>query len=215
MRKKKEFLQTREQKLASLLTEMNADSRPDDGSPICETECTMARIRAFSDFLYRMKMKPWQTLCYYAAGFTLLLDVSAVWTREWLLTAVFTALLLIFATLPHNLRIWYFNKNADSLENSYGKIFNAEFADEKIVLRVLPPRDPDRKAPREAEATSEIPYESVLYAAECAHSFYIFIERSETVICDKTQFLRGTPMGLRDFLARKIGKKLKIKNKIK
>lgn len=69
MKNKKELLKTREEKLLELLGEMNSDSRPDDGRIICETEITMARVKAYSDFMYALKMKPWQTASYYAAAF--------------------------------------------------------------------------------------------------------------------------------------------------
>lgn len=215
MKNKKELLQTREEKLANLLVEMNADRYPDNGKLIVETECTMARIRAYSDFLYALKMKPIQTVSYYAAGFFFLLTGSAIWTREWLLTVIFAVIFLVLATLPHNMKIWYFNKNADSLEQSYGKIQNVEFAADRLILRELPPKDPDSSAPRKAEQTSEFLYKNITLAVECAHSFYLFPEKAEAIICDKTLFLAGTPMGLRDHLARKIGKKFKIKTKIK
>ena len=215
MKNKKELLQTREEKLADLLVEMNAERRPDNGKLIVETECTMARIRAYSDFLYALKMRPVQTASYYGAGFFFLLTGSAIWTREWILTALFAVIFLVLATLPHNMKIWYFNKNADSLEQSYGKIQNAEFADDKLILRELPPKDPDSSVPREAEQVTEFPYKSITLAVECQHSFYLFPEKAEAIICDKTLFLAGTPMGLRDHLARKIGKKFKIKTKIR
>ena len=215
MKNKKEILQSREEKLADLFTEMNAERHYDNGRLIVETECTMARIRAYSDFLYALKIKPLQTLCYYAAGFFFLLTGSAIWTREWVLTIIFGVIFLVLATLPHNMKIWYFNKNADSLEQSYGKIQNAEFADDKIIPRELPPKDPDINAPREAEKVTEFPYKSITLAVECAHSFYMFPEKAETIICDKTLFLAGTPMGLRDHMARKIGKRFKIKTKIR
>lgn len=215
MKNKKELLQTREEKLAHLLVEINAERRPETGKLVVETECTMARIRAYSDFLYALRIKPLQTVSYYAAGFFFLLTGSAVWTREWVLTVIFGVIFLIFATLPHNMKIWYFNKNADSLERSYGKIQNAEFADDGIILRELPPADPDSSAPREEEKRTELPYKSITLAVECAHSFYLFPEKAETIICDKTLFLAGTPMGLRDHLTRKLGKKFKIKTKIR
>lgn len=217
MRNKKKLLQTSEQKLTELLEEMNADKRADNGKLICETEITMARIQSYSDFMYALKMKPWQTFCYYAAAVFFLLTGSAIWTREWLLTAVFAIVFLIFATLPHNMRIRYFNKNADALESLYGKDLNIEFADEKLIVTELTPREPENandKTPREPQKITEFPYDK-LTAAECSHSFYIFPERSEALICDKTLFLCGTPMGLRDFMARKLGRRFKIKTKIK
>ena len=73
MRNKKKLLQTSEQKLTELLGEMNADRRADNGKLICETEITMARIQSYSDFMYALKMKPWQTFCYYAAAVFFLL----------------------------------------------------------------------------------------------------------------------------------------------
>lgn len=213
MKNKKELLQSREEKLAALFTEMNAERRNDNGKLIVETECTMARIRAYSDFLYALRIKPIQTVCYYAAGFFFLLTGSAIWTRELLLTIIFGVIFLVLATLPHNMKIWYFNKNADSMEQSYDKIQNVEFADDMIILRETLPKAPDSKAPREFEKTVEFPYKKITLAVECAHSFYIFPEKAETIICDKTLFLAGTPMALRDHLARKISKKFKIKTK--
>ena len=130
---------------------------------------------------------------------------------------IFAVVFLIFATLPHNMRIRYFNKNADALESLYGKDLNIEFADEKLIVTELTPRTPENandKTPRPPEKIIEFPYDK-LTAAECSHSFYIFPEGSEALICDKTLFLCGTPMGLRDFLARKLGRKFKIKTKIK
>ena len=42
-----------EAKLAQMLSEMNESKRGGDaGKLVCETECTMARIRSYSDFLY-------------------------------------------------------------------------------------------------------------------------------------------------------------------
>ncbi len=99
MKNKKEILQSREEKLADLFTEMNAERHYDNGRLIVETECTMARIRAYSDFLYALKIKPLQTLCYYAAGFFFLLTGSAIWTREWVLTIIFGVIFLVLATL--------------------------------------------------------------------------------------------------------------------
>ena len=217
MLNKKKLLQTSEEKLAALLGEMNAEKRADSGKLICETEITMARIQAYSDFMYALKMKPWQTFCYYAAGAFFLLTGSAIWTREWLLTAIFAVLFVIFATLPHNMRISYFNKNADVLESLFGVDLNVEFADEKLIVTELAPRDPENAAdntPRTPEKTYEFSYDK-LTAVECTHSFYIFPEKSETLICDKTLFLCGTPMGLRDHLTRKLRRKFKIKTKIK
>lgn len=217
MKNKKEFLKTREEKLLELLGEMNSDSRPDDGRIICETEITMARVKAYSDFMYALKMKPWQTASYYAAAFFFLLTGSAIWTREWVLAVIFALIFVILATLPHNMRIHYFNKNADALDERSGKDLNIEFADEKLIISEFTPRPPesaDDKTPRTPESMAELTYDK-LTAVECVHSFYIFPENAPALICDKTEFLCGTPMGLRDHLARKLGRKLKIKTKIK
>lgn len=217
MKNKKELLKTREEKLLELLGEMNSDSRPDDGRIICETEITMARVKAYSDFMYALKMKPWQTASYYAAAFFFLLTASAVWTREWVLTVIFALLFVMLASLPHNMRTRYFLKNADALDERAGKDLNIEFGDDKLIISEFTPRSPEKaddKTPREPESTSELPYDK-LTAAECVHSFYIFPENAPALICDKTEFLCGTPMGLRDHLARKLGRKLKIKTKIK
>lgn len=230
--RKKEMLQSTEQKLTKLLAELNADSREETGTPVCETECTMARIRAYSDFLYLLRVKPFQTFCYYAAAFFFLIMLSAVWCSEWGLTAVFGVIFLIFATLPHNMRIHYFNKQADTLEGYYNKIINADFGDEEIQLTVttaVPQKqqvDADGESIARTSAITEdtdavrtsIPYKNIAQAVECAHSFYLFPvdengKSTETIICDKTQFLRGTPMQLRDILARKCGKHFKIKVK--
>lgn len=230
--RKKEMLQSTEQKLTKLLAELNADSREETGTPVCETECTMARIRAYSDFLYLLRVKPFQTFCYYAAAFFFLIMLSAVWCSEWGLTAVFGVIFLIFATLPHNMRIHYFNKQADALEGYYNKIINADFGDEEIQLTVttaVPQKqqvDADGESIARTSAITEdtdavrtsIPYKNIAQAVECAHSFYLFPvdengKSTETIICDKTQFLRGTPMQLRDILARKCGKHFKIKVK--
>ena len=226
------MLQSTEQKLTKLLAELNADSREETGTPVCETECTMARIRAYSDFLYLLRVKPFQTFCYYAAAFFFLIMLSAVWCSEWGLTAVFGVIFLIFATLPHNMRIHYFNKQADALEGYYNKIINADFGDEEIQLTVttaVPQKqqvDADGESIARTSAITEdtdamrtsIPYKNIAQAVECVHSFYLFPvdengKSTETIICDKTQFLRGTPMQLRDILARKCGKHFKIKVK--
>ena len=214
MLNKKKILQTSEQKLAALLGEMNAEKRVDNGKLICETEISLARIQAYSDFMYALKMKPWQTFCYYAAGFFFLLTGSAIWTREWVLTAIFAVLFFVFASLPSNMRTRYFNRNADVLDSMTDVALNVEFAPEKLIVTQYEPRKPDDNTPREPQKTAEFPYEA-LTAVECSHSFYIFPEKSETLICDKTLFLCGTPMALRDHLARKLGKKFRIKTKLK
>lgn len=230
--RKKEMLQSTEQKLTQLLHEMNADSREESGSPVCETECTMARIRAYSDFLYQLRVKPFQTFCYYAAAFFFLIMLSAVWCSEWVLTAIFGVIFLIFASLPHNMRIHYFNKQADALEGYYNKIINADFAEDEIRLtisRAVPQKqqvDADGNSVARVSTVADdaeakplsLPYKQIVQAVECAHSFYLFPvdengKSEETIICDKTQFLRGTPMQLRDILARNCGKHFKIKVK--
>ena len=120
------------------------------------------------------------------------------------------------------------------MEQSYGKVINAEFAEDAIKLKITPAKPQKQNVDENGNATArrsvveesgsteelDIPYDRVVQAFECAHSFYIFPvdeNRStlETVICDKTQFLCGTPMQLRDTLARKCGKRLKLKMKIR
>lgn len=236
-KRQKEILESTESKLARMFEEFNAEKRPDsDGRLVCETQCTMARIRAFSDFMYLMKVRPLQTACYYGAAVLFLLMLAAFWCSEWLLGAIFAVIFLILATMPHNMRIQYFNKRADKLENSFGKIINADFTgEEAVVLTISAPleAEPDEaKAPeregvsaRSSEAVHdknakivEIPYKKIYLAYECSHSFYLFpegegTEKPDTIICDKTQFLCGTPMQLRDRLARGCGKHFKIKTK--
>lgn len=233
-KRKKELLQSTEQKLTQLLHEMNTDSREESGRLVCETECTMARIRSYSDFLYALRVKPIQTMCYYGAAFFLLLMLAAIWCAEWVLTAIFGVVFLILATLPHNLRIQYFNKQADSMEESYNKVINAEFAEEEIILNVTEAQPHKQEVDEEGNALarrsvftaespepvrSTLPYKQISLAVECSHSFYLFpVDENrramETIICDKTQFLCGTPMQLRDTLARKCGKNFKIKTKL-
>ena len=62
-----------EAKLARMLGEFNDEKRPDDGRLVCETQCNMARIRSFSDFMFLMKVRPLQTACYYGAAVFFLL----------------------------------------------------------------------------------------------------------------------------------------------
>lgn len=217
MRDKKKLLQTSEQKLTELLKEMNSEHRASSGKLVCETEISMARIKSYSDFMYALKMKPWQTASYYGAAVLFLTLCAALWTREWLLAVIFAVAFFVLATLPRNMRLRWFNKNADALESFYAKELNIEFADDKIIVTELVPREPEKsadKTPREPLNVTEFPYEK-MQAYECSHSFYLFPERSEALICDKTLFLCGTPMGLRDHLARKLGRRLKIKTKIK
>lgn len=236
-KRQKEIVQSSEAKLARMFEEINAEkNHAENGRLVCETQCTMARIRAFSDFMYLMKVRPLQTACYYAAAVFFLLMAAAIWCSEWLLTAIFGVLFLVFATLPHNMRIQYFNRRADRLEQSYGRVINADFSGEKeIVLTISTPSEAkpddavlperDEMSARSSEVihdmnarTISVPYEKIAYAYECSHSFYIFPagkdkDTPDTIICDKTQFLCGTPMQLRDRLARGIGKHFRIKTK--
>ena len=235
-KRQKEILESTESKLTRMFEEFNAEKRPDDGRLVCETQCTMARIRAFSDFMYLMKVRPLQTACYYGAAVVFLLMLAAFWCSEWLLGGIFGVIFIILATLPHNMRIQYFNKRADKLENSFGRIINADFSgEESVVLTISAPleAEPDgAKRPEREEASArsseavhdknarilEIPYKKIYLAYECSHSFYLFPEgdgkdKLDTIICDKTQFLCGTPMQLRDRLARGCGKRFKIKTK--
>lgn len=230
--RKKEILQSTEARLTQLLHEMNSDSREDSGRLVCETECTMARIRSYSDFLYILRVKPLQTACYYGAVFFFLLMCSAIWCARWELTAIFGVIFLILATLPHNMRVFYFNKQADGLEEYYGKVINAEFTESGVILSITRAPESVQERDENGDATArrsavredgearriEIPYGRIQQAVECTHSFYIFPvdenrRAQETVICDKTQFLCGTPMQLRDALARGCGKRFKIKTK--
>ncbi len=230
--RKKELLQSPETKLAMLLKELNSDSRENSGRLVCETECTMQRIRAYSDFLYLLRVKPIQTVCYYGAGAFFLLTLGAAWCREWLLTAIFGIIFLMLAFLPHNLRIYFFDKQAENMKGSYNKIINAEFTDEEIKLKISesennePALDENGDATARRSAVSQneendsltIGYKQIIQAVECSHSFYLFPvdenkRRLDTIICDKTQFLCGTPMTLRDMLVRKCGKNFKMKIK--
>ena len=231
-KRQKEILESTESKLARMFEEFNAEKRPEDGRLVCETQCTMARIRSFSDFMYLMKVRPLQTGCYYGAAVVFLLTLAALWCKEWLLGGIFGVLFIILATLPHNMRIQYFNKRADRLESSFGRVINADFTgDDSLKLTISEPAQEKPAAqPEESSARGsglvldentlmlEIPYKKIYLAYECSHSFYLFPEREndtipEAVICDKTQFLCGTPMQLRDKLARGCGKRFKIKTK--
>lgn len=234
-KRQQEILESTEKKLARMFEEFNAEKNPgDSGRLVCETRCTMARIRSFSDFMYLMKVRPLQTACYYGAAVFFLLTLAAVWCSEWLLTAIFAVIFLILATAPHNMRIQYFNKRADKLEESFGKLISADFSgDESLILTVssLPDEETgDASGEQEARAgssaalhdssaeISEIPYSQIAAAFECSHSFYIFPERTDgkkpdAIICDKTQFICGTPMQLRDRLIRACGRRFKIKTK--
>lgn len=242
LKSKEEILESKESKLTRMFAEMNASKEQGKSEKlVCETECTMARIRSLSDFLYLMRVRPLQTMCYYGAAVFFLLTLAAIWCSVgftdsravWHLAVIFGVIFIVLATLPHNMRIWYFNKRADELEQSYGKIINAEFAEDRIILSVSEsvPHEPEldgegntiarRSALAKDEQStkvSEIPYKNIHLAFECSHSFYIFPvdedkKRLDTIICDKTQFLCGTPMELRDRLARGCGKRLKIKTK--
>lgn len=46
-KRQQEILESTESKLAKMFEEMNTEKRPDNGRTVCETECTMARIRSF------------------------------------------------------------------------------------------------------------------------------------------------------------------------
>lgn len=239
-----EATESKEVRLTRMFAEMNAANETAESSDLltCETECTMARIRSYSDFLYLLRVKPFQTVCYYAAVAFFLLALSALWCSigvvdidraVWHLVAIFGALCLVFATLPHNMRIHYFNKQAEALKTSYGKIINADFREEHIVLTVsmaldeepevdingMPlPRTRARAKDENTTVSMSIPYKNIVGAYECSHSFYIFPvdeekNKLDTIICDKTQFLCGTPMQLRDRLARGCGKRFRIKVK--
>jgi len=244
IKSREEITESKESKLTRMFAEMNASKENGKSEKlVCETECTMARIRSLSDFLYLMRIKPLQTACYYGAAVAFLLTMAAIFCTVdktfddpryvWYLVVIFAVVFLILATLPHNMRISYFNKQADALEKSYGKIINAEFNDTGIVLSVsssIPSEqelDEDGNAVARRSALSKdegstvvthIPYANIPLAFECSHSFYIFpVDENkkgmDTIICDKTQFLCGTPMQLRDRLARGCGKRFKIKIK--
>lgn len=231
-KRQQEIVQSAESKLAKMFEEMNAEIHPDDnGRLVCETRCTMARIRSFSDFMYLMRVKPLQTVCYYGAAVFFLLTLAALWCREWVLAVIFAAIFFVLASLPHNMRIQYFNKRADKLEESFGKLISADFTDEeKLTLTISSAPDEESGDDEESSAgasaalhdaeaeTIEIPYKSITQAFECSHSFYLFPEpvngkRLDAVICDKTLFICGTPMQLRDRLIRSCGKRFKIKTK--
>ncbi len=244
IKSKEEITQSKEARLTKMFAEINsARESGSSGKLVCETECTMARIRSLSDFLYLMRVKPLQTLCYYGAAAFFLLTLAALWCtigkdfddprNVWYLIIVFGIIFFILATLPRNMRISYFNKQADAMEQSYGKIINAEFTDECVILSashaILSEQELDEEgnaiarrsalAKDEASTTvTEIPYKNIVTAFECSHSFYLFPMDEEkngmdTIICDKTQFLCGTPMELRDRLVRGCGKRFKIKVK--
>lgn len=236
-KRQQEILESTESKLAKMFEEMNTEKRLDNGRTVCETECTMARIRSFSDFMYLMKVRPLQTACYYAAAVLFLLMLAAFWCTEWLLGAVFAVLFLVCATLPHNMRIQYFNKRADKLENSFGKVVSVDLSEEdNLTLTISAPDQAESDGaavPERAEASArvsealrdknarviEIPYKNIYRAYECSHSFYLFPvmenkdEQLDAIICDKTQFICGTPIQARDRLARGCGKRFKIKVK--
>lgn len=241
---KDEITESKEAKLTKMFAEMNASKEGGSSDKlVCETRCTMARIRSLSDFLYLMRVKPLQTLCYYGAAAFFLLMLAAIWCtvgfgtddprNVWYLIVIFAVIFLVLATLPHNMRIHYFNRQADALEGSYGKLISADFTDDGIVLSVsevestAPESDANGNAVMRTAAivkksdttvTTHIPYKNIAGAYECSHSFYIFPKDEnkksmDTIICDKTQFVCGSPMQLRDRLARGIGKRLKIKTK--
>lgn len=244
MKSKEEITESKEAKLTKMFAEMNASKEVGKADKlVCETECTMARIRSLSDFLYLMRVKPLQTMCYYGAAAFFLLMLAAIWCtvgfgmddprNVWYLIVIFALIFLVLATLPHNMRIHYFNKQADALEKSYGKIINADFTEEEIILSVSEAVTPEQELDKDGNAiarrsavakdssttvVTHIPYKNISGAYECSHSFYIFPvdenkKSMDTIICDKTQLVCGTPMQLRDRLVRGIGKKLKIKIK--
>lgn len=231
-KKNKEKTASAEQKLTRLLSEISGENNRSD-KLVCETECTMARIRSLSDFLYIMRVKPLQTLCYYAAAVFFLLMIAALFCSEWVLAAIFIVLCLLCGFAPHNMRLGHFNRTADRMEGSYGKVINADFGKDEIALRIITPAP---ETPPEGEehqyaarrsaadgalniAEQTIPYKEITAAYEISHSFYIFsadekTRRSrEVLICDKTQMLCGTPMELRNLLAAKCGRRFKIKTK--
>lgn len=235
-RKSKNMGESTEAKLARMLGEFNDEKRSDDGRLVCETQCNMARIRSFSDFMFLMRVRPLQTACYYGAAVVFLLMLAAFWCSEWLLGVIFAVIFLVLATLPHNLRIQYFNRRADTLEDTFGCMVSADFtADERLVLTISSPENadidgavPERTEERQAAGSLTlhdrnakqfiVPYKNIRIAYECSHSFYIFPDGEDkelptAVICDKTQFVCGTPMQLRDRLARCCGKRFKIKVK--
>lgn len=230
-KRQQEIVQSTEAKLAKMFEEINAENHPeDDGRLVCETRCTMARIRSFSDFMYLMKVRPLQTVCYYGAAVFFLLTLAAAWCSEWVLTGLFGVIFLVLATAPHNMRIQYFNKRADKLEESFGKLISADFTDEeKLVLTISSLPEEDRGDEESSAGASaalhdkdaevlEIPYKSISQAFECSHSFYLFPEpvdgrKLNAVICDKTLFICGTPMQLRDRLMRTLGKRFRLKIK--
>lgn len=230
-KRQQEIVQSAEAKLAKMFEEINAENHPeDDGRLVCETRCTMARIRSFSDFMYLLKVRPLQTACYYGAAVFFLVMLAAAWCSEWLLMAIFAVIFLVLATAPHNMRIQYFNKRADKLEDSFGKLISADFTDSEKIVLTISSRPEEESSGEESSAGAsaalgdkdaerlEIPYKSIAQAFECSHSFYLFPEpvdgrKLDAVICDKTLFICGTPMKLRDRLMRECGKRFKIKIK--
>lgn len=231
-KRQQEIVQSTEAKLAKMFEEFNAENHPEDtGRLVCETRCTMARIRAFSDFMYLLRVRPLQTACYYGAAVFFLLTLAAAWCTEWLLMAIFAAIFLVLATAPHNMRIQYFNKRADKLEDSFGRVVSADFTDDQkavLTISTLPDEERDKDEESSAGASTalhdenaevvELPYSEIAQAFECSHSFYIFPQsrdgkKADTIICDKTCFICGTPMQLRDRLMRACGKHFKIKTK--
>lgn len=230
-KRQQEIVQSTEAKLTRMFEEFNAENHPeDDGRLVCETRCTMARIRSFSDFMYLMKVRPLQTACYYGAAVFFLLTLAGAWCREWLLMAVFAAIFVVLASAPHNMRIRYFNKRADKLEDSFGKLISADFTDEEKAVLTISSLPDEERGDEESSADGsaalrddsaeviEIPYKKLALAYECSHSFYLFPEevdgrKLDAIICDKTRFICGTPMQLRDRLMRACGKRFKLKVK--
>ncbi|MGN0649085.1 MAG: hypothetical protein ACI4KM_01495 [Oscillospiraceae bacterium] len=231
-KKNKQKTASVEAKLTQLLSEISEDKKSSDRL-VCETECTMARIRSLSDFLFIMRVKPIQTLCYYAAVVLFLLMIAALFCSEWLLAAIFLVLCLLCGFTPHNLRLGHFNHTADRMEKSYGKVINADFGKDEITLTVITPAPEEKPEGEEHQyaarrsaidgaldiTTEKIPYKEITAAYEISHSFYIFSadekdrKSRETLICDKTQMLCGTPMELRNLLAEKCRRRFRIRTK--
>lgn len=201
----------RQEKLVETLSSLNADSRPDDGIIVCETEYSMQQIEAYSDFMYTVKMHTRQTVCYYAAGVFFLLAGGALWSREWLLATLFTVLFILSCAAPSRMRMCFFFDSADKLEQFSSMHIRVQLANDSVILSEVIPAPADSKQPDTISLLAEIPYDGITGAVECSHSFYLFPKGSGTVFCGKTSFVRGTPMGARDLLARKLGRRFRIR----
>ena len=96
----------------------------------------------------------------YTAAVLFLLMLAAFWCTEWLLGAVFAVLFLVCATLPHNMRIQYFNKRADKLENSFGKVVSVDLSEEdNLTLTISAPDQAESDGaavPERAEASARV-----------------------------------------------------------